>query len=210
MGIEMLRLEEFEFENSEFSVFVTNSSKDKAVVAKLEQLAQVAMQQQKADLSTIINTILNDSPKDIIAELKRGEESFYERQKQQQEQQSKDNQANIEAQNARHQEEMMDRQKERDLKQYVSDAANRTKIEVQEIANYFKMPSEDANANAIPDAQEIAMQSLKQQELSAKSFTEQQKISNDKGKHDKQMSIKEKEMENRKEIENKKIEAILR
>ena len=208
MGIEMLRLEEFEFENSEFSVFVTNSSKDKAVIAKLEQLAQFAMQQQKADLSTIINTILNDSPKDIIAELKRGEESFYERQKQQQEQQSKDNQANIEAQNARHQEEMMDRQKERDLKQYVSDAANRTKIEVQEIANYFKMPSEDANANAIPDAQEIAMQSLKQQELSAKSFTEQQKISNDKGKHDKQMSIKEKEMENRKEIENKKIEAI--
>ena len=208
MGIEMLNIEEFEFENSEFSVFVTNSSKDKAVIAKLEQLAQVAMQQQKADLSTIINTILNDSPKDIIAELKRGEESFYERQKQQQEQQSKDNQANIEAQNARHQEEMMDRQKERDLKQYVSDAQNRTKIEVQEIANYFKMPSEDANANAIPDAHEIAMQSLKQQELSAKSFTEQQKISNDQNKHSKQMSIKEKEMENRKEIENKKIEAI--
>lgn len=190
MGIEVLNMEEFEFENSEFSVFMTNSAKDKVVLSKLEQLAQVAMQQQKVDLSTIIDTILNDSPKDIIATLRKSEEAFYQRQ-QDQSKSEQDHQAQMAQMQQQHEQELRaytsdEKQKDRDLEQFVADEANRTRVEVAEISAYgfSKAPVEDiaGAANA----------ALKQQTLDSKSFTEQQKIAHAKQKHADEHNIKQK------------------
>ena len=190
MGIEVLNMEEFEFENSEFSVFMTNSAKDKVVLSKLEQLAQVAMQQQKVDLSTIIDTILNDSPKDIIATLRKSEEAFYQRQ-QEQSKSEQEHQAQMAQMQQQHEQELHaytsdEKQKDRDLEQFVADEANRTKVEVAEITAYgfSKAPVEDiaGAANA----------ALKQQTLDSKSFTEQQKIAHAKQKHADEHNIKQK------------------
>lgn len=190
MGIEVLNMEEFEFENSEFSVFMTNSAKDKVVLSKLEQLAQTAMQQQKVDLSTIIDTILNDSPKDIIATLRRSEEAFYQRQ-QDQSKSEQDHQAQMAQMQQQHEQELRaytsdEKQKDRDLEQFVADEANRTRVEVAEISAYgfSKAPVEDI-AGAADSA-------LKQQALESKSFTEQQKIAHAKQKHADEHNIKQK------------------
>jgi hypothetical protein len=129
LALEILQLEEFEFENSEFSVFVSNLSKDKEIKQKLDQLVPIAMEQGKADLSTIMETIANDSPKDIINILKAKEREFYEQQQAQQEQASKDNQANLEAQQQMQEQILADKQADRDLKQYEIDTNNQTKIE---------------------------------------------------------------------------------
>lgn len=212
LGLEILQLEEFEFENSEFSVFVSNLSKDKEVKNKLDQLAQVAMEQQKADLSTIIDTVMNDSPKDIINTLKRAESDFYKRQQEQQKAEQ-ESQAQLTQMQAEHEKSLQDyasseKQKDRDLQQYIADSNNATKIQVQELANYFQATELDADGSGIPDAMEIANQALAQQELSSKSFLEQQKISIDKEKHYKDSELKSKELQAKIDIENKKIKAI--
>lgn len=208
MGIELLNLEEFEFENSEFSVFITNNNKDKQILQKLEQLQGEAIKAGKADLSTIIDTILNDSPKDIVATLRRTEEAFYERQQAQQEQTSKDNQANIESQQKIHAELLEEKAKDRELKQYETDQNNQTKIQVAEIAVFSRQEDLDANDNGIPDPLEVGAQALEQQALNSKHFIEQSKLEHDKTKHDKEMTHKAKELQVKQDIENKKIKAI--
>jgi hypothetical protein len=212
LGLEMLNLEEFEFENSEFSVFISNLNKDKEVKQKLDQLAQVAMEQQKADLSTIMDTILNDSPKDIVHILRKAEQDFYQRQADQAKQEQEANANNLKGQQEH--EQMLQAftseqaQLDRDLEVYKTDSNNATKIQVQELANYFQATEVDADSNGVPDAMEIANHALAQNELSSKSYLEQQKIHADTDKHSKDHALKSKELAAKIEIENKKIKAI--
>jgi len=208
LTIDLLNLEEFEFENSEFGVFVSNLSKDKEIKDRLVQLTQIAMEQGKADLSTIIDTILNDSPKDIIATLTRAEEATYQRQKEEQEAQQQMQQANIEAQQQMHAEDLEQKQADRDLKQYEIDSNNATKIQVAEINVYSRQMDLDQDNDGIPDPIEIGKLALEGQNAASKAFIEQSKLNNDRDKNDKQLAIKEKEFKAKQEIENKKIEAI--
>jgi len=204
----MLNLEEFEFENSEFGVFVSNLSKDKQIKDKLEQLAQVAIQTEKADLSTIIDVILNDSPKDIIAILRKSEEDFYAR-KQQESQAQQDAQAQqVEAQKQMHAEALADKQADRDLKQYEIDSNNQTKIQVAEINVYSRQEDLDQDNDGIPDPVELGKLSLQERDLASKQFMEQQKINSDRDKHSRELSFKDKELKAKQELENKKLEAV--
>lgn len=208
LGLEILNLDEFEFENSEFSVFVSNLSKDKEIKQKLDQLAQVAMQQQKADLSTIIDTVLNDSPKDIVNILKRAEAQFYQRQQDVAKQNQEIEQQKIKAGQDIKMMELDEAQRNRDLKQYEIDSNNETKIQVAEINVYSRQQDLDLNKNQIPDPIELGKLSMQERDLASKQFTEQQKINHDRNKHDREISLKEKEMNSRLEIENKKLEQI--
>lgn len=195
LAIEMVEIEEFEFENSDFSVFVSNMAKDREIKAKIEQLAQVAMEQQKADLSTIIDTILNDSPKDIANTIRRAEQEFYKRE-QDKAKQEQDAQAQSMKMEQEHEANMWahedeQKQKDRDLATYKIDEDNRVKLEVAEMTAYG---IEKADPGNIAEAADMAH---KQQELHQKMFTEQQKISHDKDKHDKEIDLKHKELEMR-------------
>lgn len=208
MGIETLNLEENEFENSEFSVFVTNNTKDLELKAKLDQLVQVALQSEKVDLSSIVETLMNDSPKDIIRLLQRKEEEFYKRQSDNSKAQQ-DHQMQVEQlQKQMHDEQLELDHLKLDQERYIAEQTNETKIQVAEIAVYNKQQDLDLNDNGIPDSSEIAANALKQQELSSKMFLEQTKIGHDKSKHDAVLAQKDKEMKLKSELENKKIEAI--
>lgn len=202
MGIELLQLEEFEFENSEFSVFITNNNKDKAIMNKIDQLSQMAIQQQKADLSTIIDTILNDSPKDIIATLRRSEESFYQREQAKSEQSSKESQAKLEQEKQMHAEELDGKQRDRELKQYEIDSNNTTKIQVADIM--ATKQTQDAGSVSAVDPNKIADNALKNQELQSKHFLESQKIDNEKKRREKESEFKSQELKlKEKELEIK-------
>lgn len=205
LGLEILNLEEYEFENSEFSVFVSNLSKDKDIKTKLDQLAQVAMEQQKADLSTIIDTILNDSPKDIIAILRKAEEDFYKRQqdneKAKQEHEKQVQQMQLEHEKSLQEYESSEKQKDRDKDIYIADENNKTKIETAEMTAFAldKAPVEDISNTA-----DLA---LKQQELNSKQFIENSKLNHEKQKHQKEIDLKEKELKIKQTIEEKKLKA---
>ena len=208
MGIEMLNLEENEFESSEFNVFVTNNTKDLELKGKLDQLVQVALQSEKVDLSAIVETLMNDSPRDIVRLLQRKEEEFYKRQadnsKAQQEHEMK-----VEAiQQQMHAEQVELDHLKLDQERYIAELNNETKIQVAEIGVFARQENLDQNNNGIPDPSEIAANALKQQELSSKQFLEQHKISHDKKKHDEILAQKDKELRMKQELENKKIKAI--
>lgn len=208
MGIELLDIEELELENSEFNVFMSNSSKDLQIVEHLKQLAQIALQSDKADLSTIIDTMINDSPKDMVRTIQRGEQNKYARDKAIQDQQAQIQQAQIKAQQDAIAKQMEDKDKDRMLKQYEVDTNNETKIQVAQIGVYARQQELDQNNNGIPDPIELGKLSLDERELASKNFTEAMKLDHAKAIKDKELSIKEKEMNHKKEIENKKIEAI--
>ncbi len=212
LGMDILQLEEFEFENSEFSVFVSNLRKDEQIKAKLDQLAQIAMEQSKADLSTIIDTIVNDSPKDIIHTLKAKEQEFYQRQadaeKVQQEHEQQVAQMQQEHEQALQAFTSEQAQLDRDLEVYKTDSNNQTKIQVQELANYFQMTETDVDADGTPDMMEVAANALDQQELHSDIFSRQQELDHEKDKHSKEYEHKNKELELKKrELVQKQKEA---
>lgn len=201
MSTEMLKLEEFELENSEFNVFVSNSNKDNQVLSELKDLARLAIQSDKADLSTIIDTIINESPRDIVRTLQRSEQEKYKREADSQQQQ-------MVVQKQMHDEQVQLEQQKMQLEQYKIDTDNQTKIQVAEINVYSRQDNLDQDMNGIPDPMEIAAQSLKEREASSKLFMESQKLRHDKEKHDKDLSIKQQEINIKKQIEDKKIQAI--
>jgi hypothetical protein len=208
MAIEMLTLEENEFENSEFNVFVTNNTKDLELKAKLDQLVQVALQSEKVDLSAIVETLMNDSPRDIVRLLQRKEEEFYQRQSENGKAQQEHEMKIEQMQQQMHAEQVEFDHLKLDQERYIAEEINATKIQVAEIAVYNKQQDLDLNDNGIPDSSEIAANALKQQELSSRSFMEQSKLSHDKSKHEAQLTLKDKEIKLRNELENKKLEAI--
>lgn len=208
LGLQILQLEENEFENSEFSVFVSFANKDNELKSKLDNLVQIALQQEKVNLSTVVEAIQNDSPRDIVNILRKAEEEYQQRVEAQQKAEQEQNNANIQAQQQMHQEEMADRQAERDLKQYIADTTNETKIQVAEISVYSRQENLDQDNDGIPDPIELAQLSLKEREMQSKSFSEQIKLQQNKHTKDKEISLKERELKMKQDLENKKIEAI--
>lgn len=208
MGIELLDIEELELDDSEFNVFMSNSTEDKAIKEGMKSLMVEALKADKATLSMMVDSLITNSTKEMSALIKKGEEDKYARDKSVQDQQMQIEQSKIKVQQQIHAETLNEQQKERDLKQYISDSSNETKITVQEIANYFKAADTDSNENGIPDPMEIADHALAQRELDSKTFNEQAKLQLDKDKHSKEVELKNKELSNKKEIENKKIDAI--
>jgi hypothetical protein len=203
MALEILQLEEYEFENSEFSVFVSNLNKDIAIKAKLDQLAQVAMEQQKADLSTMIDVVINDSPNDIIYKLKQAEANFYQRQEQTQKA-TQDHEKQLAQAQQDHEKSVeeyqsSEKQKDRDTRVYIADTTNQTKITTTEMTalGFDKAPVED-----IIGAGKLA---LDQEEVNKKHFLEQQKLEHEKSKHKDSMDLEKKKLETKnKEVEVKK------
>ncbi len=209
MGIEMLELKEFELENSEFNVFLTNYNKDLEVVATLKQLSKDAISMDKADLSTIIDTIINDNPSDIIRTLKRGEAAKYDRDAQAQKQNADMQTQQIQSEEVRHKELMDLETRKMDLQQYIVDSTNETKIQVAEIsALRGKDGPSDMDGDGIPDPIEVASLELEQRGLASQAFLETNKLNHEKKKHENEIALKEKELKMKKDIEDRKIKAI--
>jgi len=203
--LEMLNLKEFEFENIDFGVFVSNLDKDKLVKSKLDQLVNIAMEQQKIDLSDIIDTVLNDSPKDIINILKTKEEQFYANQKSQQEQMMKVENDKIKSLEKIKELEILEKQKDREMTQYKIDQDNATKIYVAEINTYIGQKDSDKDNNGIPDPIEIGNLALKQQDIASKAQMEREKLSHTKDLKNKELEIKQKEIASKENLEKLKI-----
>jgi hypothetical protein len=101
-------------------------------------------------------------------------------------------------------------QEDMQLKQYISDSTNETKIQVAQIATYNRQMDLDVNENLIPDPLEIGEQALKQRELDSKSFIERMKLEADKVTKAKELNIKEKEIASKEKIEKLKAETALK
>ena len=128
----------------------------------------------------------------------------------QQQQQVEVQQQQIAAQQQMHAEDM-------ELKRYMNDSTNETKIQVAQIGVFSRQQELDLNGDGIPDPVELAGQALKEREAQSKEFierlklqAEQIKLSSEKTLKQRELDIKTKEIASREKIASEKAQTALK
>lgn len=193
---------------AEYDLLVGNATNDKATIDVLQEAVKIALQTGAVDLIQLMDIFSSNSTAAIKRKVDKSVRAKQEQEQKNIEATNEQAKAAMEQQAQMQREILDDKDLDRELAKYKIDTEAATKIQIQELANYFQMTEVDADNSGVPDAAEIANNALYQQEINSKSFLEQQKISSDKDKHSKDLDHKKSELKAKVDIENKKIEAI--
>lgn len=185
----------------DMDIFVDDSTKNQQYIDQLKQLLQPAMQ-NGASLLDIAEIITLDNMSMIKNRLEEIEQKRMEQMQQQQQAEQQARQQMAEQQNQLKEEELMLKEAELDLEKYKVDQDrykaeqdNATKITVAQINSYRGAENMDQDMNGIPDPIEIGKQALEQQKINSDIATKQLELNN-----------KRREIEQKREAENKKIQ----
>lgn len=185
----------------DMDIFVDDSTKNQQYIDQLKQLLQPAMQ-NGASLLDIAEIITLDNMSMIKNRLEEIEQKRMEQMQQQQQAEQQAQQQMAEQQNQLKEEELMLKEAELDLEKYKVDQDrykaeqdNATKITVAQINSYRGAENMDQDMNGIPDPIEIRKQALEQQKINSDIATKQLELNN-----------KRREIEQKREAENKKIQ----
>lgn len=185
----------------DMDIFVDDSTKNQQYIDQLKQLLQPAMQ-NGASLLDIAEIITLDNMSMIKNRLEEIEQKRMEQMQQQQQAEQQAQQQMAEQQNRLKEEELMLKEAELDLEKYKVDQDrykaeqdNATKITVAQINSYRGAENMDQDMNGIPDPIEIGKQALEQQKINSDIATKQLELNN-----------KRREIEQKREAENKKIQ----
>lgn len=199
----LFQLDGMEFNNADYGVFVTDENKDMEVFQAMKEHMKFALQNDQMAFHQIADIYTTESVSEIRATLSKYYEDKQQQMQAQQQQESQIQQQQIAAQQQMHQEDMQ-------LKQYIADTTNETKIQVAQIATYNRQMDLDVNENLIPDPLEIGAQALKERELASKEFIEKLKFQADKITKAKELNLKEKEIQSKEKIEKLKADTALK
>lgn len=178
----------------DMDIFVDDSTKNQQYIDQLKQLLQPAMQ-NGASLLDIAEIITLDNMGMIKNRLEEIEQKRMEQMQQQQQAEQQAQQQMAEQQNQLKEEELMLKEAEMDLEKYKVDQDNATKITVAQLNAYRGAENMDQDMNGIPDPIEIGKQALEQQKINSDIATKQLELNN-----------KRREIEQKREAENKKIQ----
>lgn len=178
----------------DMDIFVDDSTKNQQYIDQLKQLLQPAMQ-NGASLLDIAEIITLDNMSMIKSRLEEIEQKRMEQMQQQQQAEQQAQQQIAEQQNQLKEEELMLKEAEMDLEKYKVDQDNATKITVAQLNAYRGAENMDQDMNGIPDPIEIGKQALEQQKINSDIATKQLELNN-----------KRREIEQKREAENKKIQ----
>lgn len=178
----------------DMDIFVDDSTKNQQYIDQLKQLLQPAMQ-NGASLLDIAEIITLDNMSMIKNRLEEIEQKRIEQMQQQQQAEQQAQQQIAEQQNQLKEEELMLKEAEMDLEKYKIDQDNATKITVAQLNAYREVEDMDQDMNGIPDPIEIGKQALEQQKINSDIATKQLELNN-----------KRREIEQKREAENKKIQ----
>ncbi len=178
----------------DMDIFVDDSTKNQQYIDQLKQLLQPAMQ-NGASLLDIAEIITLDNMSMIKNRLEEIEQKRMEQMQQQQQAEQQAQQQMAEQQNQLKEEELMLKEAEMDLEKYKVDQDNATKITVAQLNAYRGAENVDQDMNGIPDPIEIGKQALEQQKINSDIATKQLELNN-----------KRREIEQKREAENKKIQ----
>lgn len=185
----------------DMDIFIDDSTKNQQYIDQLKQLLQPAMQ-NGASLLDIAEIITLDNMSMIKNRLEEIEQKRMEQMQQQQQAEQQAQQQMAEQQNQLKEEELMLKEVELDLEKYKvdqdkykTDQDNATKITVAQINAYRGAENMDQDMNGIPDPIEIGKQALEQQKINSDIATKQLELNN-----------KRREIEQKREAENKKIQ----
>lgn len=178
----------------DMDIFVDDSTKNQQYIDQLKQLLQPAMQ-NGASLLDIAEIITLDNMSMIKNRLEEIEQKRMEQMQQQQQAEQQAQQQMAEQQNQLKEEELMLKEAEMDLEKYKVDQDNATKITIAQLNAYRGAENMDQDMNGIPDPIEIGKQALEQQKINSDIATKQSELNN-----------KRREIEQKREAENKKIQ----
>lgn len=178
----------------DMDIFVDDSTKNQQYIDQLKQLLQPAMQ-NGASLLDIAEIITLDNMSMIKNRLEEIEQKRMEQMQQQQQAEQQAQQQMAEQQNQLKEEELILKEAEMDLEKYKVDQDNATKITVAQLNAYRGAENMDQDMNGIPDPIEIGKQALEQQKINSDIATKQLELNN-----------KRREIEQKREAENKKIQ----
>lgn len=178
----------------DMDIFVDDSTKNQQYIDQLKQLLQPAMQ-NGASLLDIAEIITLDNMSMIKNRLEEIEQKRMEQMQQQQQAEQQAQQQIADQQNQLKEEELMLKEAEMDLEKYKVDQDNATKITVAQLNVYRGAENMDQDNNGIVDVVEIGKQALEQQKINSDIATKQLELNN-----------KRREIEQKREAENKKIQ----
>lgn len=182
------------FFHEDMDIFIDDSTKNQQYIDQLKQLLQPAMQ-NGASLLDIAEIITLDNMSMIKNRLEEIEQKRMEQMQQQQQAEQQAQQQMAEQQNQLKEEELMLKEAEMDLEKYKVDQDNATKITVAQLNAYRGAENMDQDMNGIIDVVEIGKQALEQQKINSDIATKQLELNN-----------KRREIEQKREAENKKIQ----
>jgi len=194
--------------DSDYDLFVSNSSQDNAIMLKLDNLAQMALSADKVALSDIVKIYRSNSSHEIEKNLVAAEEL---RQQQAQQSQQSQQQADQAAQQA----ELQAKAEERAFKAEENRLDRENKLQVATIASM--QHDADVDNNGILDAVAQAdsftrhnAQQAKEREANIKHQIEISKLASQVDENAKDRALKRHELEVKKQIEDKKAATALK
>lgn len=183
-----------DFFYEDMDIFVEDTTKNQQQIEALKNLMQPAMQ-NGASLLDIAEIITMDNVTMIRSKLEEIEQKRMEQQQAMEQAKAEREQQMAQIQNEIKEEELMLKEAEMDLKKYEIDSNNATKITVAQLNAYRGAENMDQDGSGVPDVIEIGKQAIEQQKVNSDIASKQFEFNN-----------KKREMEMKREIENKKIE----
>lgn len=185
-------LEEGMFADSEYGVFLTNSSKDIKALETMRMAAQQAMQSGNMKVTEFAKMMQTDSMAEITRSLEYSQEKAEERDMQKAQQ---DREAITRAEEIKQQTELekQNREDARDFKR------NATKIEVARIQAQAKLADTDLNNNGVKD-------SIDREKVLLENQRKMEELAVKRNKENRELDLKERELELKRKEMNKKKE----
>lgn len=187
----------------DFDIFVSDSTKDNQAIEQLHSLIQPAMQ-NGASLLDIAEIITLDNLSMIKSKLRDIENNRMQQQQALQEQEAQQQQQLVQMQNEVKEQELMLKEAEMDLEKYKIDQDNTTKITVAQLNAYRGSENMDQDMNGIPDPVEIGKQEIERQKAVSDAMTKQMDIANKMRAEDNKKAIEQRKIEAQKEAEKLK------
>jgi hypothetical protein len=189
------------FSDSDYGVFISNSSRDNMIFTKLEQLAGMALQADKATFSDLIAMYKSNSISELSVKIRQSEQDKMQRDQEMQQMQQQMQQEQIQAQA-----EEKDRDRQFEAEQNQLDRQAR----LQEAALKVTGFDTDTADNDRLDAIEASKNMLEHSKLAYDQANERMKLSHDSNERNKDRKLKEKEIESKEKIEKLKAKTALK
>lgn len=199
--------EDFLFED--FDLFVTDSTKDNQTLELMrQQLIQPAMQ-NGASLLDAAEVLTIDNITKMKAKLAELEQKRAEMEQQRAQQEQEAQQQLVQMQNEVKETELMLREAELDLERYKIDQDNATKIAVAQLNAYRGVEDLDQDNNGIPDVIEIGKQALEEQKMQRDEYTKNKEIQFKKDIEDKKIALEKQKIQAAQKIQKQKDDAAM-
>ena len=195
----IVKIDGFKLNDSSYNVYISGSARDAQEKEQLMQMAQVAMQSGKANLSDMVRIIKSASVSEVENTIIASEKAFIDnqnqQQKSQQDSQERMNQDSIQAQKEARQWESNEKQLDRD---------NDIRVAELKAAGSIGINNPDIDQNGIPDIVEMTKLSL----MDSKQQYDNIHKANENARKNQEIEIKRQESENKKEVERLNIKEV--